>query len=115
MEYISQTSAIPSDKPDIAVATAIAGEMLGLRMIYLEAGCGASNHVPAEMISAVKQNINIPLAVGGGIRSEKEVEQVFMAGADLVILGNGCEKNPDLLRDACMVRDKIRKSSFPLV
>ncbi len=115
VEYISQTSAIPSDKTDIAVATAIAGEMLGLRMIYLEGGSGASNHVPVDMISAVKQNINIPLAAGGGIRSEKEVEQVFMAGADLVILGNGCERNPDLLRDACMVRDKIRKRSFPLV
>lgn len=68
VEYISQTDAIPADKPEIVVATAMAGEMLGLSMIYLEAGSGAQKHIPLEIISTVRRNISIPLAVGGGIR-----------------------------------------------
>lgn len=108
VEYISQTEAIPSAKPEIAIATALAGEMLGLRMIYLEAGSGAENHVPVNIIKAVRDNISIPLAVGGGIRNVTEVERIFNAGANTIILGNGCEKNPELLREACLVRDKIR-------
>ncbi len=108
VEYISHTEAIPCDKPEIAVATALAGEMLGLRMIYLEGGSGAMKTIPPELISDVRGNITIPLAVGGGIRNGKDVEDMFKAGADLVILGNGCEKNPGLLKDACRVRDKLR-------
>jgi len=108
VEYISQTESIPSDKPEIAVATAIAGEMLGLKMIYLEAGSGATSIVPANIVSAVKDNVSIPVAVGGGIKNKKEVEEIFIAGADLIILGNGCEKNPALLSDACRIRDEFR-------
>ncbi len=108
VEYISQTEAIPSDKSDIVVATAIAGEMLGLSMIYLEAGSGATYPVPDSIVKLVRENISVPLAVGGGIKSKKEVEDIFNAGADLIILGNGCEKNPGLLADACAIRDKIR-------
>ncbi len=108
VEYISQTEAIPADKSDIVVATAMAGEMLGLSMIYLEAGSGASNPIPVPVIRAVRENISVPLAVGGGIRKRKEVEDIFTAGANLIILGNGCEKNPDLLADACKVRDEIK-------
>ena len=107
VEYISQTEAIPSGKPEIAVATAMAGEMLGLQMIYLEAGSGASNPVPVNLIKAVRQNISVPLAVGGGITNKDEIEEIFNAGADLIILGNGCEKNPELLREACRIRDKF--------
>ena len=99
VEYISQTEAIPSDKPEIAVATAMAGEMLGLQMIYLEAGSGATNPVPVSLVKAVRENISIPLAVGGGIKNKNEIEEIFNAGADLIILGNGCEKNPDLLTE----------------
>ena len=112
VEYISQTSAIPSDKPDIAVATAMAGEMLGLSMIYLEAGSGAEKPVPVNIIKAVKENVLLPVVVGGGIRYKKEIEAIFIAGADSIILGNGCEKNPELLRDACRVRDKFRSVSI---
>jgi phosphoglycerol geranylgeranyltransferase len=108
VEYISQTDAIPSDKPEIAVATALAGEMLGLGMIYLEAGSGAAKPVPANIVKAVRENIVIPIAVGGGIRNEKDIEEIFNAGADIIILGNGCEKNPELLRDACRIRDKFK-------
>jgi phosphoglycerol geranylgeranyltransferase len=109
VEYISQTEAIPQDKPEIAAATAIAGEMLGLRMIYLEAGSGATNPIPVNLIKSVRKNISIPLAVGGGIKNKNEIEDIYNAGADLIILGNGCEKNPDLLIEACRIRDKFQK------
>jgi putative glycerol-1-phosphate prenyltransferase len=105
VEYISQTEAIPSDKTDIVVATALAGEMLGLKMIYLEAGSGATNTVPLAIIKSVRDNISTPLAVGGGIKNNKQVNDIFIAGANLIILGNGCEKKPDLLTGACAVRD----------
>ena len=59
----------------------------------------------------MKENISVPLAVGGGLRSESEIESAFIAGADLIVLGNGCEKEPSLLIKACEVRDKIRRSS----
>jgi phosphoglycerol geranylgeranyltransferase len=108
VEYISQTESIPADKPEIAAATAIAGELLGLKMIYLEAGSGATNPVPVSIIRAVRENVSIPIAVGGGIKNRKEVETIFKAGANLIILGNGCEKNPDLLFDACRIRDEFR-------
>ena len=108
VEYISQTEAIPSDKPEIAVATAIAGEMLGLGMIYLEAGSGASCPVPYEIISSVRENISVPIAVGGGIKEKNQISWIFNAGADIIILGNGCEKKPELLVDACRIRDEFR-------
>jgi phosphoglycerol geranylgeranyltransferase len=111
VEYISQTEAIPSGKPEIAVATALAGEMLGLQMIYLEAGSGAVNPVPVNLVKAVRQNISIPLAVGGGIKNKEEVEQMFNAGADLIVLGNACEKNPKLLIEACRIRDNFKVDS----
>lgn len=108
VEYISQTEAIPADKSDLVVATALAGEMLGFHMIYLEAGSGAENPVPTEIINAVRENISIPIAVGGGLRSRQEISDAFLAGADLIILGNGCEKDPGLLAEACAVRDSIK-------
>jgi len=109
VEYLSQTEAIPSDKPDIIIATALAGEMLGMKMIYLEGGSGAKNPVPPEVIKAVKENITLPLVTGGGLKTAEQVKDAFDAGADLVILGNGCEKRPSLLKEACMVRDSFRK------
>lgn len=97
--YITQTVPIPADKPDIAVATALAGEMLGMQMIYLEAGSGAHTHVSPAMIKAVKQSIGIPLIVGGGIRNAEHVEAVCVAGADIVVVGNVLEKEPELLME----------------
>jgi len=108
VEYISQTEAIPADKSDLVVATALAGEMLGFNMIYLEAGSGAEKPVPAEIISAVRENVSLPIAVGGGLRSRQQISDAYHAGADLIILGNGCEKNPGLLAEACKIRDSIK-------
>lgn len=106
VEYISQTEAIPSDKKEIVVATAMAGEMLGLKMIYLEAGSGASGTVPLDIIRSVRENIAVPIAVGGGIKTKDQIRNIYDAGADILIIGNGCEKRPELLIDACMVRDQ---------
>jgi putative glycerol-1-phosphate prenyltransferase len=109
VEYISQTEAIPGDKPEIVVATALAGEMLGMQMIYLEAGSGALKPVPINIVRLVRENVSIPVAVGGGIKNKQEVEELFNSGADLIILGNGVEKNPELLKDACSIRNKFHK------
>jgi putative glycerol-1-phosphate prenyltransferase len=107
VEYMSQTVAIPPDKEELVIATALAGEMLGLGMIYLEGGSGAKSCIPPALISSVRRNISVPLAVGGGLRNGKDIENAYSAGADLVIIGNGCEEDPDFLREACRVRDRI--------
>lgn len=108
VEYMSQTDSIPSSKNDIAVATALAGEMLGLRAIYLEAGSGAEYHVPPEMVKLVRQKIDIPLIVGGGIRSAGSALELFNAGADIIVVGNGCENNLRLLSEVCEARNQVK-------
>lgn len=95
--YITQTVPIPHDKTDVAVATAQAAEMLGMKMIYLEAGSGAQKPVSANMISAVKNNTSLPIIAGGGIRSGEQAEAATNAGADLIVVGNVLEKAPELL------------------
>lgn len=99
VEYISQTRPIPASKTDIAVATAMAGEMLGLKMIYMDAGSGAKNSISTEMILKVRENISLPLLIGGGIKNTQQLNAAFNAGADMVIIGNALEKNPDLLNE----------------
>lgn len=99
VEYMSNTIPIPADKNDIAVATAMAGEMLGMQMIYLEAGSGAKNPVPQSMISAVQRAVDVPVVVGGGLRYKEYIADAFNAGATWVVLGNGLEDNPDMLND----------------
>ncbi len=93
VEYISQTKPIPRDKTDIALATALAGEMLGLKMLYLEAGSGAKHAVPKKMIRLLAKNLKIPIMVGGGIKNKKQLKKMYEAGADMVIIGTAFEKN----------------------
>lgn len=95
--YASNTVPIPSGKTDIAASTAMAGEMLGLKAIYLDAGSGAVNPVSATMIKVVRQKINVPLLVGGGISSPEKVAESCRAGADVVVVGNALEKTPALI------------------
>ena len=92
--YMSNTIPIPFDKIDIAVCTAMAGEMLGLKMIYMDAGSGALYTIPMEMVRAVKQNIKAPLVIGGGIRTPEEAMEIWDAGADIVVVGNAAEIDP---------------------
>jgi phosphoglycerol geranylgeranyltransferase len=93
VSYISNTTPIPADKPEIAVCTAMAGEMLGLRAIYLEAGSGAESPVPAEMIKLVNQSIKVPLIVGGGIRTIAQARKALNAGADVIVIGTAIEND----------------------
>lgn len=95
VSYMSNTSPIPYYKNDIAVATALAGEMLGLQTIYLEAGSGAIKPVSNKMISEVKSQIKIPLIVGGGIKNTQQLKEVLQAGADMVVIGTATETNPN--------------------
>lgn len=95
--YISNTFPIPYNKPDIAACTAMAGEMLGLKAIYMDCGSGAAKPVSPEMIEKVKSSVNIPLIVGGGIRTKTELHQAFSAGADIAVVGNAVERDPELL------------------
>ena len=99
VSYISNTTPIPANKPEIAACTALAGEQLGLKVIYLEAGSGAQNSVSKEMIQAVKKIINIPLIVGGGIRSAAQIETAFNAGADIVVIGTAVENDIHFLEE----------------
>ncbi len=97
VEYMSNTRPIPRDKPDLAVSTALAGEMLGLKLIYMEGGSGASGIIPPEIISAVKRNIGIPLIVGGGIRNAVDLKMVFDSGADIAVIGTAAEQDAGIL------------------
>ena len=103
VSYMSGTTPIPHDKNDIALCTAIAGEMLGLKLIYLDAGSGARLPVSSKMIEGVSKNIHIPLIVGGGIRTPEKVAEVCNAGADIVVIGNALEKDPDLISELALV------------
>jgi putative glycerol-1-phosphate prenyltransferase len=96
---MSNTKPIPAEKTDIAIATALAGEMLGLKYIYLEAGSGAKSSINTKMIESVKNNINIPLIVGGGIKTSNDIKSVIDAGADIVVVGNIVEQKPDILQE----------------
>ena len=82
---------VPYNKPELAVAHALAGQYLGMHFIYLEGGSGAKNPVPPEMIRMVKQLINIPLIVGGGIRTKEQALAAASAGADIIVTGNVIE------------------------
>lgn len=97
VQYMSNTSPIPYCKNDIAVATAMAGQMLGLKAIYLEAGSGAQKPVSAEMIKAVRNEIDIPLIVGGGIHTDEQVKQALDNGADMIVIGSATEKDPTVI------------------
>lgn len=99
VEYISNTRSIPRDKKDIALSTAIAAELLGMRLVYLEAGSGANVPVPSEMIECVRGGLSLPLIVGGGIKTTTQLKDAFDAGADLVVVGNIFETNPSLISD----------------
>lgn len=99
VQRVSQTTPIAASDIETAVSTAIAGEMLGLKLIYLEAGSGAKNSVPLDMISAVRKNVNVPLVVGGGIRTVEQFKKVVSAGANVVVVGNSIENNPSFLAE----------------
>jgi phosphoglycerol geranylgeranyltransferase len=99
VSYISNASPIPHDKNEIAVCTAMAGEMLGMKLIYMDAGSGARRPISESMINAVASHIDIPLVIGGGITSPEKAYLNCKAGADVIVVGNAIEKEIGLLRE----------------
>ncbi|WP_236979362.1 geranylgeranylglyceryl/heptaprenylglyceryl phosphate synthase [Membranihabitans maritimus] len=99
VHYISQTLPIPRDKPEIAACTALAGTYLGLKLIYLDAGSGAKNSIPPGMVRKVREEIDAPIIVGGGIRSGDEAFKLCEAGADTIVVGNAIEGDYDVIED----------------
>ncbi len=98
VSYISNTQPIPRDKPGIAAATALAGEQLGLRLGYLDAGSGARHAIPPSLIRSVRKRTAQPLIVGGGIREPEQASAAAQAGADVVVVGNALESDPGRMR-----------------
>ena len=99
VSYISNASPLPADKNEIAMCTAMAGEMLGMRLIYMDAGSGARRPVTESMIEKVAQCIQVPLIVGGGITHPEKAYLNCKAGADVIVVGNAIEKDPSLIRE----------------
>ena len=99
VSYISNASPIPADKNEIALCTAMAGEMLGMKLIYMDAGSGARRPISEEMIQLVSSFVEVPLLIGGGIKDPEKVYLNAKAGADLLVVGNAIEKDASLLAE----------------
>lgn len=97
--YMSNTMPIPSDKPEIATSTAMAGEMLGQKLMYLDGGSGAQQPIPENIISAVKEKTSCPVIVGGGLKSSSQIARTCQAGADIIVVGNMIEEAPHLIAE----------------
>lgn len=109
--YISNTQPIPANKEDVAMCTAIAGELLGLKLMYMDAGSGAKIPVSESMIQAVSSAIQTPLIVGGGIRTPEKAVANAKAGADVIVVGNAIEKDPNLLLE---IAEAIHSVNVPV-
>lgn len=99
VSYISNASPIPADKSEIAMCTAMAGEMLGMKLIYMDAGSGARRPITEHMIEKVAQHIDVPLIIGGGIVDPEKAYLNCKAGADIIVVGNAIEKDFSLISE----------------
>lgn len=97
VQYMSNTQPIPADKPEIAACTAMAGEMLGLQTIYVEAGSGSPTAIYAAVVRAVQEAVSLPLIAGGGIRDAGAAREAWDAGADMVVVGTAFERRPEVI------------------
>ncbi len=109
VSYISNTNPIPANKNDIASCTAMAGEMLGLKVIYMDAGSGAQTAIPTAMIQQVAKYIQIPLIIGGGITTAAKAKENCLAGADIIVVGNAVEKDPALIIEIAAAIHSLNK------
>ena len=99
VSYISGAAPLPSDKDDIAMCTAMAGEMLGMKIIYMDSGSGAKRPITESMIQKVSQSISVPLIIGGGITDPEKAYLNCKAGADVIVVGNAIEKDESLISE----------------
>ncbi|MBN1158526.1 MAG: geranylgeranylglyceryl/heptaprenylglyceryl phosphate synthase [Bacteroidales bacterium] len=104
VEYISNTRPIPADKTDIIAATALAGEQLGLKLIYLEAGSGAARPVKEHAITAIKNIVTLPLIAGGGIKTPADIRLLYKSGANGVVVGSAVENDLRILKSLARVK-----------
>jgi len=109
VSYMSNTTPIPSEKDAIASCTAMAGEMLGMRLIFMDGGSGAEQPISSKMIQKVRSSIKAPLIIGGGIRSAHKASEILNAGADIIVVGNAIEKNHNLIFE---IAEAVHKTSF---
>lgn len=105
VSYISNTKPIPSDKPDIAVATAMAGKLMGMQCVYMDAGSGADQPISQKMINRVATQVKLPLIIGGGIKTPDAASNAYKAGADIIVIGNGAEDDRSIIGNIAKVRD----------
>ena len=99
VSYMSNTTPIPANKNTVAACTAMAGEMLGLKLIFMDGGSGAKNPISEAMIKEVRKSISVPLIIGGGINSGKKAIANCKAGADIIVVGNAIEKDKSLITE----------------
>jgi putative glycerol-1-phosphate prenyltransferase len=99
VSYISNAAPIPADKNEIAMCTAMAGEMLGMKLIYMDAGSGAKKAITENMVEAVARHIEVPLIIGGGITEPEKAYLNCKAGADVIVVGNAIEKDASLIKE----------------
>jgi putative glycerol-1-phosphate prenyltransferase len=99
VSYISNATPIPSDINDIAMCTAMAGEMLGMKLIYMDAVSGAKSPITEDMIKSLAQHIEVPLIIGGGITDAEKAYLNCKAGADIIVVGNAIEKDASLIKE----------------
>jgi phosphoglycerol geranylgeranyltransferase len=108
VSYISNATPIPADKNEIAMCTAMAGEMLGMKVIYMDAGSGAKRPITESMIRSVAQHVSAPIVVGGGITDPEKAYRNCKAGADVIVVGNAIEKDPSLIKEMAAAIHSIR-------
>lgn len=108
--YVSNTTPLPINKPDLAAATALAGEMMGHSIIYIDGGSGTNQPIPNNLIEAVSKSISIPLVVGGGIKTYEDAKRALDSGAHVIVIGNAAEKDSQILYEiASAVADVNRQ------
>ncbi len=112
VSYISNAAPVPADKNEIAMCTAMAGEMLGMKVIYMDAGSGAKRPISESMIEKVSQSIEIPLIVGGGITDPEKAYRNCKAGADVLVIGNAIEKDITLIKEMSAAIHSVPVSSL---
>ncbi|HRB74881.1 MAG TPA: geranylgeranylglyceryl/heptaprenylglyceryl phosphate synthase [Niabella sp.] len=112
VSYISNAAPIPSNKNDIALCTAMAGEMLGMKLIYMDAGSGAKQPITESMIAAVSENVQVPLIIGGGISDPEKAYRNCKAGADVIVIGNAIEKDSSLIMEMSQAIHSSSRVSF---
>jgi phosphoglycerol geranylgeranyltransferase len=111
VSYISNAAPLPSDKNEIAMCTAMAGEMLGMKLIYMDAGSGAQKPISESMIKKVSQCIDVPLIIGGGITTPEKAYLNCKAGADVIVVGNAIEKDSSLIKEMANAVHGLRKNA----